>query len=349
MGFFENEAEDYKKEVEAKTPDYDQLLKKAGDKKMDFSLKSKIFEVNRDADRRYKFAAMKIAEAERNGEKFPPSSPLVEPFWFKNDDEDSHKTLVEVMEMIKGAAADPSCPPETKKMFEETVAQGVPAMGEAFGAELPSALVTQLNTFSNMFARTVEAQKANMTDAEFTKFEEEELPGIWIDVANHLIKKYVETRDMVEQEVEEQKTFFRSQAKYKDDKTRTKADVLKEVWAELPKYTEKPLPPIDEELLAELAEMPAVVEGEFMHSWGTADVLYKSEAIDAFGGKYLLGVFETKEEAQKAFEDWNGEYEKARSTMKDELEQWGKQEQARLDADPEPMERIKKVLEQARR
>ena len=56
----------------------------------------------------------------------------------------------------------------------------------------------------------------------------------------------------------------------------------------------------------------------------------KSEAIDAFGMKYLLGVFETKGEAEKAFADWNSEYEKARSDMKAEMQQWSKQEQAPL-------------------
>merc|ERR1712050_806098 len=120
-------------------------------------------------------------------------------------------------------------------------------------------------------------------------------------------------------------------------------------WAELPKHLGKPVPPVDEELLAELEEVPAVQEGEFRHSWGTADKLYKSEAIDAFGMKYLLGVFETKEEARKAFDEWNTEYEAARVEMKEELEQWGKQEQARLDRDTSGKERIKAVLDAARR
>merc|ERR1712084_61774 len=129
----------------------------------------------------------------------------------------------------------------------------------------------------------------------------------------------------------------------------TKADILKEIWAELPKVSDKPVPPLDEEMLAELAEEPAIIEGEFKHSWGTADKLYKSEAIDAFGMKYLLGVFETKDEAQKAFADWNNEYEKARVSMKADMEQWSKQENARLDKDPSGRERIKAVLEEARR
>merc|ERR1712004_320701 len=103
------------------------------------------------------------------------------------------------------------------------------------------------------------------------------------------------------------------------------------------------------ELLAELEEVPAVREGEFRHNWGTADMLYKSEAIDAFGMKYLLGVFETEEEARKAFLDWNSEYVKARADMKSEMQQWSKQENARLEADTSGADRIRKILEEARR
>merc|ERR1712196_159995 len=99
---------------------------------------------------------------------------------------------------------------------------------------------------------------------------------------------------------------------------------MKEIWAEMPKFTDKPVPPLDEEMLAELAEIPAIEEGAFMHNWGTADKLYKSEAIDSFGEEYLLGVYETIEEANKAFED-------ARAVRANEMEQWAKQEQARIE------------------
>jgi hypothetical protein len=33
------------------------------------------------------------------------------------------------------------------------------------------------------------------------------------------------------------------------------------------------------------------------------------EAIDSFGNRYLLGVFENKADAEKAFDVWNKEYE----------------------------------------
>merc|ERR1712187_453025 len=122
------------------------------------------------------------------------------------------------------------------------------------------------------------------------------------------IHGYVKARDEVQTDADNLKKFFRTQ---KEMPGKTKADVLKDLWAELPKYSEKPVPPLDEEMLAELALEPATEPGEYRHSWGIADKLYKSEAIDAFGAKYLLGVYETKEEASKAFEDWNKEYEKA--------------------------------------
>merc|ERR1712032_506763 len=91
------------------------------------------------------------------------------------------------------------------------------------------------------------------------------------------------------------------------------------------------LPPLDEDLVAELSEIPAVPEGTiFKHPWGTASKLYKSEAVDAFGFRYLLGVFETKDEAANAFKKWN------------------KQEQARLDADVYGQEAMKAVMDEGR-
>merc|ERR1719414_1828448 len=197
-----------------------------------------------------------------------------------------------------------------------------------------------------MMKKGVEEYGQNKTKEEMDEFKKKKVPEIGAGVIKFLTEKYLSARDEVEGEVEDMKAFFRSQ---KEMPGKTKADVLKEIWAELPKHTDKPVPPLDEEMLAELAEEPANIEGEFKHSWGTADKLYKSEAIDAFGMKYLLGVFESKEEAQKAFADWNEEYEKARVEMKAEMEQGGKQEQARLDKDTSAQDRIKKVLEEARR
>ena len=331
--FFDAESEDYKKELEAKTPEYDGLLKKAGNKVMDFSLKNKIIEVDRDADRRYHFATMKNRQAIAKGEFFPQSSPIVEKWSIKNDDAASHAKAEQIVEFMKKAVADPSCPAEAKPFMEYWVKNGIPAMGQPFEVTLPMMLVNQMHMANSWMkaGEGMDAGKVSQVAAEVVKF---------------LSTNYAKARDEVEKEKDTMKAFFKSQ---KDMPGKTKADVLKDIWAELPKHTGKPVPPLDDEMLAELAEEPAIIEGEFKHSWGTADKLYKSEAIDAFGMKYLLGVFETKAEAEKAFADWNSEYEKARSDMKAEMQQWSKQEQARLDKDTTGQERIKKVLDEARR
>merc|ERR1719410_926277 len=112
---------------------------------------------------------------------------------------------------------------------------------------------------------------------------------------------------------------------------------MKEIWKVFEEKSGKKMPPLDDEFLAELEQIPAVDENSFRHPWGIADKLYKSEAIDAFGFKYLLGVFETVPEAEDAFTQWNAE-----------LEQWSKQEQARLDADVAGQEAMKVVMEQGR-
>ena len=114
--FFDAESEDYKKELEAKTPEYDGLLKKAGNKVMDFSLKNKIIEVDRDADRRYHFATMKNRQAIAKGEFFPQSSPIVEKWSIKNDDAASHAKAEQIVAFLKEAVG--SAPAEAKPAME---------------------------------------------------------------------------------------------------------------------------------------------------------------------------------------------------------------------------------------
>merc|ERR1712039_279919 len=273
---------------------------------MDFSLKSAIIEINRDADRRYQFATMKIRTQEREGKKFPQSSPLLEKWGIVNNNTEAHEKVKATFEFMKVVAEEPDCPPEAKKYIEEWLKEGVPAMGENFELLIP------------------------------------QVPMQQIAFMRQIIKEGLE--EMVEKDGEEQ-----AQKWADENLKKLEADVMRDLWAELPKYSEKPVPPLDEEMLAELALEPATEEGELLHPWGVADKLYKSEAIDAFGAKYLLGIYETKEQAQKAFDDWNAEYEKARETSIEEMKQWSKQEQARIDNDVEGQERIKKVLEEARR
>jgi hypothetical protein len=352
--FFENESEDYKKEQSARVPDYDGLLKKAGDKKMDFSLKHCIVELDRNADRRYDFASMKIRKAEQEGRsfvgegfKYPQSSPLLEKWAIPNHDEESHANALKVIEFMKEAKA--TAPDDVKPMIDEWVEKGIPPMGEDFELLLPEVLINQMRTLQVFIDEACKTIKEKHTEEETQKYIEEVVPELLKEMVPWIQHNYVTARDEVENSAKGIKEFYRSQAKRKDEGL-TKADILKEIWAEIPKFTDDPVPPLDDEMVAELAKIPAVQEGEFMHNWGTADKLYKSEAIDAFGEKYLLGVFETKEESRQAFDNWNKEYEEARKSMQGELAQWSKTEQARLDKDEsdEGTQRIRKMLEEAK-
>jgi len=249
-------------------------------------------------------------------------------------------------DFMKEAAADPSCPPEAKAYIEDWLKEGVPKMGENIELAVPQVLVNQIAYAHSIIKHDMAVMLEQDGEAKTKAWATKNLKELEARVIKRLIDNYVKARDEVQTDADNLKKFFRTQ---KEMPGKTKADVLKDLWAELPKYSEKPVPPLDEEMLAELALEPATEEGEFRHSWGIADKLYKSEAIDAFGAKYLLGVYETKEEASKAFEDWNKEYEKARLTSIEEMKQWSKQEQARLDRDVVGQERIKEVLESARR
>eukprot|EP00448_Togula_jolla_P007238 CAMPEP_0170597010 /NCGR_PEP_ID=MMETSP0224-20130122/15464_1 /TAXON_ID=285029 /ORGANISM="Togula jolla, Strain CCCM 725" /LENGTH=432 /DNA_ID=CAMNT_0010921423 /DNA_START=74 /DNA_END=1368 /DNA_ORIENTATION=+ len=325
--FFDTESEDYKKEQAAKTPDYNSLLKKAGDKKLDMSLKNRIVELDRDADRRYHFATQKIRQAESKGEYFMQSSPYMEKWTVPNGEAAEHEANKKLLETLKQVAADSGCPAKLKPAIEEAVKKGVPAMGQEFSLTLPQVLVNQGNWLRMSIAQGVKNMAKTKSESEVSSFVSSEVPKVGSEMVGSIVEGYYSARNEVQKAADDMKAFYRGQEKFNDPK-RTKADVLKQMWAELGKGDKK-LPPLDEEVLAELAKEPAVQEGEYMHSWGTADKLYKSEAIDAFGLKYLLGVFETTEEATKAFEEWNKEYEAARVTMKSEMDQWAKQEAAR--------------------
>merc|ERR1712039_1004609 len=284
--FFESEAEDYKKQQAiASPPDYEALQKKTAKGNMDFSLKSAIIEINRDADRRYQFATMKIRTQERQGKKFPQSSPLLEKWGIVNNNTEAHEKVKATFEFMKVVAEEPDCPPEAKKYIEEWLKEGVPAMGENFELLIPQVPMQQIAFMRQIIKEGLEEMVEKDGEEQAQKWADENLKKLEADVMKRIIDNYVAARDEVQQDADNLKKWFRSQ---KEMPGKTKADVLKDLWAELPKYSE-------------------------------------------------------------AFDDWNAEYEKARETSIEEMKQWSKQEQARIDNDVEGQERIKKVLEEARR
>merc|ERR1712204_102152 len=196
--------------------------------------------------------------------------------------------------------AKDSAPADMKSSIDELVKKGVPPVGEKFDLMLPQVMCFQHEYLGEL----VDSWKGSMedkTDAEKKEFYDK-LPEEVSGAMKMLEDKWIGARDEIQANCDHSKDWFKSQ---NTERYKTKADVMKAVWEVLPRLTGSPVPPIDEELLADLEQQPAVVEGDYRHSWGIADKLYKSEAIDAFGMKYLLGIFETKDEAQKAFAEWN--------------------------------------------
>jgi len=157
-------------------------------------------------------------------------------------------------------------------------------------------------------------------------------------------EEYIKNRDEVEHDVEETKRWFRSAVAMPG---KTKADLIRELW-KVAAEAGKELPPLDEEILADVAKYPAYLEGEYKHSWGVADTLWKMECVDPYGTVFLLGVFETEQEAIDAFNNWNEEYEKGRMQKIEESAVNERAEQANLESRRDAMDRLKRDLESER-
>jgi len=294
-------------------------------------MRNRIVEVDRDADRRYNFAMRKAKMMKAMGKAIPPSTRETVRVKVKNEGANQAK-LKEVL--------------------------GDQPLGEEVEFLFPKQLKEQLDT-TRAYLDAQVAEKGMSKDEADKQMAKK---------AEEYIEEYDKTLAEIDMEVEMSKAYF--SANPSADKYKSTADVLKALRAELAEFPNKfkdklpaddkkqlaakfaalaeKLPAFDEEQLAELEEVPVRADAS-KDSWGSADVLYKSEAVDAFNMRYLLGVFDTKEEAEKAFEEWNAEYVKSREDMKAEMDQWSKQEEARLEADTSGRDRIMKILEEARR
>merc|ERR1719334_2997220 len=184
--------------------------------------------------------------------------------------------------------------------------------------------------WQNSFAEAAQ----NVTDEAKKKAATDEMTKLLAKDIVEGTDGYYEAAEYVEQGIQDFKDFF----KEVPDPSRTKADMAKDLWKALPELTGKELPPLDEELLAELAQIPGSYPGEKPFIWGTASKLYRT-----------LGIYETKEECVEAFKIWDDTYKAVRKEKAQEMVEWNKQANARLAKDPEGRERIKKVLEEARR
>ena len=69
-----------------------------------------------------------------------------------------------------------------------------------------------------------------------------------------MVSSYYEMRESIEKDVAGIKKFYGSRKKMPG---KTKADILKQIWAELPKHLDTPVAPLDDEMLTQLAKEPA--------------------------------------------------------------------------------------------
>jgi len=334
--FYDNE--DYKKDVNARIPDYSWVGK--SDEK-EFGLKMAIVQVHRDADRRYDFAQRKIIKAIKNGEYYPMSSPRMDSFKLKVDASQKAdvaaavaelKTFLDSEEGKKWVAANPDRSVDLSKYEKDEIPMVVQHDYLAQLAHVKNGFDALKEEYMKNGTAFTAAQEANFVKAK--KMVEKKLVDNWANTMTEVWEGGLRQRD-----------WFRTQRPNPDGKI-TKAQVVKEIWEVFGEQYKTKLPPLDEELMADLEKEPA--GHGFIHPWGTADKLYKSEAVDTFGARFLLGVFETKDEARAAFEEWNKEYQAARESMKEEFATISKQESARMEEDATARDRILSIIDESR-
>merc|ERR1719343_1122023 len=180
---------------------------------------------------------MKIKAAEREGKKFPQSSPLLEKWGLLNNDTKSHEYIKQTFKIMEELSKDANCPPEAKKYIEEWLKEGVPAMGENIELAIPQVLMQQFMFMRATIKKDLETMVEQDGEEKTKKWMEENLKELEGGVMEQLIDNYVTARDDVQKDADDLKKFFQSQ---QDKPGKTKADVLKELWAELPKYSDKP-------------------------------------------------------------------------------------------------------------
>ena len=186
----------------------------------------------------------------------------------------NHTNNEKVLEMLKKAVKDPSAPKDAAKLEKMLNDFNVPADGEEFKVRVPRKLIELINAAWTEFDTKLEDYKSKHSESEVESYLGE-LTTEWLKKLGEVVSTYYETRELIESDVQGLKKFFGSQ---KDMPGKSKADILKQIWKELPKHMDTPVPPLDDEMLTSLAKEPAIIEGEFKHPWGTASKLYKSEA-----------------------------------------------------------------------
>merc|ERR1711933_572675 len=157
--FFDSEAEDYEKELASTLPRPPSVLDKVLEKEFEFKLTHRIVTIDRDAERRYKFAMQRNTLLQAKGEEgVGESSPMLSKWRIQNDDAESNAGLKFLHKVAMGVAESEDCPEDLSKQIKEGLAKGVPAIGEIVEADVPMYLMNQLTFFNNV----IDDVKANL-------------------------------------------------------------------------------------------------------------------------------------------------------------------------------------------
>merc|ERR1712060_690791 len=323
--------------VTGPTPNYNCISEKGALTKFDFSLTPRIVEHNRDADRRYYYSeGMNMIAREQGKAGYPTNTPLRYLTQYQNNDTESHEKNTAIFAFLKGVlekkgqTENATMKEGFAQMLTELEKHPVPEIGKTWMMpdywaleEIAGSIEDDVMARIREKALEIDENSSMTDDQKSEEMKQYVNASAWavLHVATEDLERYENARLEIQSDVEALKEIFRNVQP--EAPGRTKADVFKAIWAEAGKTRDLPEP--DEELLAELAKEPAYDALQAKNPFGYADKVYKSEAIDPFGKKYLLGVYGTKE-AEQAFVEWNKEYEANRETMKEELDQWNKAE-----------------------
>merc|ERR1712060_697657 len=169
--FFDSESEDYQKELESTLPRPPSVLDKVLEKEFEFKLTHRIVTIDRDAERRYRFAMQRNTMMQAKGEEgLGESSPMKQTWRIQNDDAESHAGLKFLHKIATAVAEDKDCPEDLSKQIKEGLAKGVPAIGETVEAEVPMYLMNQLTFFNRVIDDVKANLPANLTADETTKW-----------------------------------------------------------------------------------------------------------------------------------------------------------------------------------
>jgi len=348
--FIQSEQEDYKKMKKAMNAEEDNDLIEGAiaRQNLNFEIAPRLIEIDRTAERRYFFASQRFQHAKETGGEFWPASPISKRMAMDNTGDAHMRNLRAVNAMVEGVKKDSSVDPETMKAIEEFAAS-VPADGTPWNVQVPVKLEEYINNGEASVDKALIELEAEMGADAFKKWSEsdegkKEIAAVRAELLSYTTKKFIEGYLLVDNDVKQTLEWFRSAEPMPG---KTKADVARALWQILKESGQK-VGPLDEEILADLTKYPAYLEGEYKHSFGTADKLWKMEAVDPFGSVFLLGIFETRQEALDVFNSWNLEYEAAKIKMNEEVAIWEKKDAAKLEANRDDQARLIKTFDDAR-